>query len=75
MMPKRFLIVALCCLYTIGLVAEEELSLEDRLAEAKQTIEEEETKNQELKDQLSEHEQEIAELREKVKELEEKLGE
>lgn len=74
-MPKRILIAVLCCMFTVGLVAEDEMSLEDRLAEARKTIEQEEAKNQELIDQLAEHEEEIAELREKIKELEEKLGE
>ena len=73
MMLKRILITVLCCLFVAGLVAEEEMSLEDRLEAARKTIEEEEAKNQELKDQLAEHEQEVAELRDRVKELEEAI--
>lgn len=70
MMLKQICIISAVCFFTAGLAAEEEMSLEDRLAEARKTIEVEEEKNQELREQLTEFEEEITELREKVKELE-----
>ena len=73
MFKQICLITALCSFFSVGLVAEEEMSLADKVAEARETIEQEEAKNQELKEQLTEQEEKIAELREMVKALEQEI--
>ncbi len=75
-MYKKFcLIIALCCLLSIGAFAEEEMSLEAQLEEANKIIEEEKQKHQNLDEQLKTLEAKIEQLRMRVKELDEEIGE